>query len=268
MQRCHAAVVGALIAHWYCVRVTSCVLQGSPFCDCACESACSLSCAIISGGIPSKRESDPSVRSMYLSKICLALGLRDLAGPCSSAPLRPWSFARLAGPLPPASPRRGRAARRGRRRRLRDPPIERRRQRLRRIVRRRGRRGLRLSLHRESLLGGGVRRDAVGVGSDRRHLRGRRTSAGSSERDERESDGGGAEHAPKRITSLRTRPVARLPFATSVVMMRGVGVRSMRRSVPSGTSAHGSSVMRSEAMKTAWRRGVHFVAIAVRFPIS
>ena len=52
MQRCHAAVVGALIAQLYCARVTSCVLQGSPFCDCACESACSFSCAIISGGMP------------------------------------------------------------------------------------------------------------------------------------------------------------------------------------------------------------------------
>src|SRR5205823_454072 len=71
MQRCQAWVVGAVMAQLYWVRVTSWVLQGSPFSDWACVSADCFSCAIISGGIPSKRESEPTVRSMYLSKSCL-----------------------------------------------------------------------------------------------------------------------------------------------------------------------------------------------------
>ena len=97
MHRVHAAVVGAEIAHEYCVRETSCVLQGSPFCDCACDSACSFSCAIISGGIPSKRVSEPMVRSMYLSNSCLHSAFETLLAP----PAPPFGSGFSFGPLPP-----------------------------------------------------------------------------------------------------------------------------------------------------------------------
>ena len=71
MHLCHAVVDVRPIAHVYCERETSCVLHGSPLSDCACASAEAFICAIISGGMPSKRESVPIVRSMYLSKSCL-----------------------------------------------------------------------------------------------------------------------------------------------------------------------------------------------------